>query len=299
MNQLAIDVDPGVLIPYLLRTEIFLLVFSIALTTTIFVSSIVLITITNIYRKSSRNFGKLRWKWLLLAIIIAVSTIIWIGYMEIHYNIYGVSHWESYRPHFGVIGPFIGVGFVILGTFFAKDMGDRLESEEEVEKSDFNRIPLILAVIGGLLAVIAIFTPTTTFNLPGSLTYVWMNQLGYIVEGAFPGAELWRSDLFIVLFTTALTLIIFTSSFILLTTTIVYRKESGKISALRKKWLIEATLIAVSTLTWIVYMEIAYQIRGYSHWQSYDPHFGVIGPFIGAGFIYGAFFLDKIFKRKV
>ena len=50
---------------------------------------------------------------------------------------------------------------------------------------------------------------------------------------------------------------------------------------------------------WIIYMEIVYQLEGNSnHWELYDPHFGVIGPFIGASLIYGAFFLSNKISRK-
>ncbi len=133
--------------------------------------------------------------------------------------------------------------------------------------------------------IIAIFFPTTTFNLPGNLVYVWMNQLGYRVEGYPIGPILWRFNLNWVLFTSALSLIIFAIAIILITTTSIHRNDSRKMSMLKKKWLITATLITVFTLTWIIYMEIIYQIQGTSHWQSYNPHFGVIGPFIGSAII--------------
>jgi hypothetical protein len=45
--------------------------------------------------------------------------------MEIFYNISGFHHWVlfggGYNPHFGVIGPFIGSGLIILGILLDRD----------------------------------------------------------------------------------------------------------------------------------------------------------------------------------
>ena len=292
MNQLAIDIWPNLITPYLLRTDLSLVILSISLSVIIFVSTIVLITSTNIFRKTSRSYQKLKWVWLLLAILIIGSTLIWIIYMEIFYNISGASHWQNYRPHFGVIGPFIGAGLIIIGTFLVKKGEEGKETDVKSTLSYLKKKPILFSLIGSFIVIVAIFTPTTVFNLPGNLTYVWMNQLGYRLETFPVGPVLWRFNLYLVLFTTALTLIIFASALILITSTSIPRKNS----TFNKKWLITATLIVVLTLTWIIYMEIVYQIEGYSHWQSYNPHFGVIGPFIGSALIIVGALLSK--KRK-
>jgi len=45
--------------------------------------------------------------------------------MESFYNAYGYNHWVftggGYTPFFGVIGPFIGAIFIILGFFVRRD----------------------------------------------------------------------------------------------------------------------------------------------------------------------------------
>lgn len=44
-------------------------------------------------------------------------------------------------------------------------------------------------------------------------------------------------------------------------------------------------------------MEVVYQLEGYSHWQSYDPQFGLIGPFIGSALVMLGVILTKKEER--
>ena len=122
INQLAVRIPlySGPLTIQLLRNRLSLNLFSFACEIIIFSSAIILITITNFYRKSSRNYQKLKRDWLLLAILIMASSLIWIIMKEVFYSIEGASHWENYRPCFGIIGPFIGSGFTIAGFFILK-----------------------------------------------------------------------------------------------------------------------------------------------------------------------------------
>ncbi|MHA2325250.1 MAG: hypothetical protein ACXACB_07620 [Promethearchaeota archaeon] len=256
MNQLALDIEPGSLIPSLLRTDLALLILSITLTDIIFTSSIVLITSTNIYRKSLRSYKNLRWTWLIFASLIIVSTLTWIIYMEIFYNNAGYSHWQNYRPYFGVIGPFIGASLMIIGIIFAKDGRDKEVSDIETSLGLFKKTPIIFSIIGSFIVIIALFTPATTFNLPGNFAYIWINQLGYRVEGITPGPILWRFNLYVVLFSSILSILIFCIPILLITITSIHRKNLGKIEYLRKKWLIAGVLIVILTLIWIIYMEI-------------------------------------------
>jgi hypothetical protein len=123
MNQIGVDVDP--LAIYLLRTDVMLVLFSTILALIIFSSALIAISLTNVYLRASLTLKKLRWKVILLAILIIASTLSWIIMMELFYNQYGANHWTAtgggYSPYFGVIGPFIGAAFIVFGSFARRE----------------------------------------------------------------------------------------------------------------------------------------------------------------------------------
>ena len=123
MNQIGVDVEPVAI--YLLRTDLMLVVISTILALIIFSCALMTITLTSIYVKASLPFRKLQWKVNILAIIASISTLSWIIMMELFYNEYGYNHWVTtgggYTPFFGVIGPLIGAGLVIVGSFVRKN----------------------------------------------------------------------------------------------------------------------------------------------------------------------------------
>lgn len=123
MNQIGIDVEP--LAIYLLRTHVMLVTISTILALIIFSSALIVITLTSIHIRASLPFKKLRWKIIVLALLVIFSTLFWIIMMELFYNEYGAHHWSfiggGYSPSFGVIGPFIGAAFMILGLFVRRE----------------------------------------------------------------------------------------------------------------------------------------------------------------------------------
>ena len=123
MTQIGVDADP--LAIYLLRTDLMLVTISTILALIIFSSALLTITLTSIYLRASLPFKKLRWKMIVLALLVIVSTLFWIIMMESFYNIYGYNHWIAtgggYIPFFGVVGPFIGAVFLILGSFVRRE----------------------------------------------------------------------------------------------------------------------------------------------------------------------------------
>ncbi|MBY9008972.1 MAG: hypothetical protein KGD74_03800 [Candidatus Lokiarchaeota archaeon] len=123
MTQISVDVEP--LAIYLLRTDLMLVAISTILALIIFSSALMAIALTSIYLRASLPFKKLRWKMIVLALLVIVSTLFWIIMMESFYNIYGFNHWIAtgggYTPFFGVIGPFIGAAFIVLGTFVRRE----------------------------------------------------------------------------------------------------------------------------------------------------------------------------------
>lgn len=123
ITQIGVDVNPPAI--YLLRTDIPLVITSTILALVIFSCSLMAITITTIYIRASLNFKKLAWKMIILAGLIVACTLYWIIMMESFYNAYGYNHWVmnggGYSPYFGVIGPFIGAGLIILGVFTKRE----------------------------------------------------------------------------------------------------------------------------------------------------------------------------------
>jgi len=123
ITQIGVDVDP--LAIYLLRTDIMLVTISTILAVIIFSSALLAITLTSIYLRASLPFKKLRWKMIILTQLVIISILFWIIMMELFYNEYGYHHWSftggGYSPSFGVIGPFIGAAFMILGLFVRRE----------------------------------------------------------------------------------------------------------------------------------------------------------------------------------
>jgi len=123
MTQIGVDADP--LTIYLLRTDLELVIISTILAVIIFSSSLMVITLTSIYLRASLPYKKLQWKMIILALLVIISTLYWIIMMESFYNEYGFNHWVAtgggYSPFFGVIGPFIGASFVVVGSFVRRE----------------------------------------------------------------------------------------------------------------------------------------------------------------------------------
>ncbi len=155
----------------------------------------------------------------------------------------------------------------------------------------------ILSIIGGILTIFAILTPTSFHTEPGNTYFVWITQLYLETDPGPLVIGLLRTDLMLVIISFIFAAIIFSSAIISITTSLIYRKVSVETKGKRRNMLILATLIAISTLAWIIMMEVFYRINGFPHWSlgggGYIPHFGVIGPFIGTGFLIFGVLLDK------
>ncbi len=158
--------------------------------------------------------------------------------------------------------------------------------------SYFKKNLWILPLIGSIIVLISLFTPVTTWTPTGNLVYQWMFQMALRVE---PYLEflLWRWDPFLLSLSIILSVIICASALILIILTTIYVRSSKSYHNLKKIWLLFAIVIIISTLTWIIKMEVFYNNWGNSHWQSYTPNFGVIGPFIGSAFIIIGVYLGR------
>ncbi|MFX1243066.1 MAG: hypothetical protein ACFFA7_17605 [Promethearchaeota archaeon] len=163
--------------------------------------------------------------------------------------------------------------------------------------SYFKKKLWLLPIIGSIIALISLFTPATSLDYSGSFSIQWMFQLGLRIEPVLE-LSLWRGvspEVIPLLFLSiTLSLLNFASSIISILLTLKYKRNSMSYLKLKKYWLLFGVLIALSTLAWIIMMEVFYNITwGNSHWQFYSPNFGVIGPFIGSTLIIIGFFQVK------
>ncbi|NVM43333.1 MAG: hypothetical protein HWN79_00310 [Candidatus Lokiarchaeota archaeon] len=145
----------------------------------------------------------------------------------------------------------------------------------------------ILNLVGAIIIIISIITPTSYNDTTSTFYYVWMNQIGVDIDPL--DIYLLRTDLELVTISTILALIIFSSALMTITLTSMYIRNSIPFKKLQWKTIIFAVLVIISTLYWIIMMESFYNEAGYNHWVTtgggYTPFFGVIGPFIGAALI--------------
>jgi len=151
----------------------------------------------------------------------------------------------------------------------------------------FRKYLWILNLVGGIIILISIFTPTSYNDTTPTLYYVWMNQIGIDVDPL--RIYLLRLDLELTTISTILALIIFSSGLMAITLTSIYLRASLPYKKLQWKIIVLLFLVVISTLYWIIMMESFYNESGHNHWVAtgggYSPYFGVIGPFIGAAFI--------------
>ncbi len=154
-----------------------------------------------------------------------------------------------------------------------------------------------LPIIGGILTIIALFTPTSFHTEPGNTYFVWMNQLYLETDPGPLTIGLLRIDLELVIYSTIFSVVIYTSALISIILSTVYRRQPINPKGYKRNAIILATLITLSTLAWIIMMEIFYRRNGFPHWSigggGYIPHFGVIGQFIGSVFIVMGVLLER------
>lgn len=83
---------------------------------------IFILTFGLIKRRDDLKEGSINFPfYLILAVIIIVSTIFWMAMMEFaEQQIYDLSMWGRYSPRFGMIGLFIGAGVIICGILITK-----------------------------------------------------------------------------------------------------------------------------------------------------------------------------------
>ena len=120
----------------------------------------------------------------------------------------------------------------------------------------------VLNLIGGLIIMISILTPTSYNDTNPTLYFVWMTQIGVDVEPL--AIYLLRTDLMLVTISTILALIIFSSGLITITLTSIYLRASIPFKKLKWNMILLAILVIVTALFWIIMMESFYNTYGFT-----------------------------------
>jgi len=166
---------------------------------------------------------------------------------------------------------------------------------------DFKKNAWLFTIIGSLIALISLFTPAATWNREENFAIIWMFQLGLRLE-PYIEFSLWRTELWLLTLSIALSAIIFISIITLIILTVIFKRTSRSFQKLKWGCLLLAIIITLSTLVWIIVMEILYISHGINHWSvyggNYSPSFGVIGPFIGSALIIVGSILQSISKNR-
>ena len=168
--------------------------------------------------------------------------------------------------------------------------------------SFFNKYATLFPIIGGVLTIFALFTPTSFSTDSIATYYVWMFQTYLHTDPPPIRIGLLRWDPMLLTFSIIFSVLIFLSAVIIVWISIIYRKNSIKFKKFKNILLILAIVITLLTLAWIIMMEVFYMIYGANHWVGiglghYIPHFGTIGPFIGAIFVVIGILLERKNKK--
>lgn len=159
--------------------------------------------------------------------------------------------------------------------------------------------------IGTILILIALFTPAagysySTMGVYQVFSYTWMFGLQYSYYIGYAPRIFFSGSPLILLPSIICTVIIFVASILMLISIFKIWKGNKNIEDFEIFWLILAIINIITTIFWMIAMELAYfllSIRKFGFWGSYFPGFGVIGVFLGASFIlFGIFMKRRVIK---
>ncbi|MFX1597269.1 MAG: hypothetical protein ACFFBK_14520 [Promethearchaeota archaeon] len=159
-----------------------------------------------------------------------------------------------------------------------------------------------VSLIGGILALIAFFTPTVSIEAYDGSIYLWVwGLISYDIYNSFLG--IYESDTaFIdnpdILFPSIVcSIFLILGILILILTSLNYRSRIKNRIGKPDSWLFSSLLIIAFTIAWIIAMDIFWE--GYpAFWDYFDPNFGVIGPFLGSGLAIAGFIAAKVLQRQ-
>ena len=164
-----------------------------------------------------------------------------------------------------------------------------------VDFKKFGKYVWILPLIGGILALIAFFTPAAFYIDSISVLAAWMWGLLYVDIGAFSGISVVTDTIVLNLGLIGSTLVI-GISIILLVSVYKYKKHDIKTESIFPIWMIGGLMLLVGMLFSIISLSLYTWGGSYpaGTWSVCFPNFGIIGVVIAALIVIcGAFLFRK------
>ncbi|MFX1374725.1 MAG: zinc ribbon domain-containing protein [Promethearchaeota archaeon] len=152
----------------------------------------------------------------------------------------------------------------------------------------------VLPFIGGILCIIAFFTPYMTFLSINPSSY-WFWGLEYI-DGDSIGFNTERIDILITGIIIGLLLLI--CGIILVQSANAVRREWKSFEDQNKTWIRFPSIAIFGAITWIIYTSIfGEEYFGYDFWDYFRINFGLIGAFSGGFLTLLGYFFNKVVRN--
>ncbi|MBY8992318.1 MAG: zinc ribbon domain-containing protein [Candidatus Lokiarchaeota archaeon] len=157
----------------------------------------------------------------------------------------------------------------------------------------------IFPLIGGIFSILALLTPAAYFSESFYTFNLWMwglisVQVNDPYFGSY-GETTFIDNIFILTPSVIASIIIGVSSIILISSAVTCKKKLKADDIIKSNWLTPAILILISTIAWIISIELVFLLgpTSMSFWETNNPGFGVIGMFLGSGFAIGGYIISK------
>ncbi len=133
-------------------------------------------------------------------------------------------------------------------------------------------------IVGGIIALIALLTPTAYLSEYLGSMYVWMWGLLSVQLYGYGSNTQFTEEPGELMISIICTIIVLISIIAMLAS----GSSNKKFRATAKSWVAPSVFLMIGTIIYIVGLEInTYNIGGFSFWSNINPGFGVIGMFLG------------------
>jgi hypothetical protein len=150
----------------------------------------------------------------------------------------------------------------------------------------------IAPLLGGVLSLIALFTPATyinhyDFDYQWDF-YIWMwgltlSRYYSSYDNSYSSEILFMNDLSLLISSIICSLLVFIFAVILIRSANLNRTGKKEFFKARNGWYGWSALLIITTAVWMMLYEVINQMGYYlPNWDTMDPGFGVIGIFLGA-----------------
>jgi len=137
-------------------------------------------------------------------------------------------------------------------------------------------------LVGAILGIIAMLTPAASIIEFGSSFYLWIWGLVSFQLFGYGGMTAYTDNILLIIPSIIISIVIVISIIALLASANKCRNDMKVGNIGNSKGLTPSILIIISTIAWIISVEVVYVSGGMSFWAFTSPGFGVIGMFLGS-----------------